>query len=132
MPPSRVFLRIRGRETIRSGSFPLCLRWRLEATPSPSVSGSYYVGLFAPPPPRPQPSKIAASITIQYLSMERELRLKAFIEEYARVVQLFDDIVSMKESMGRLETYMVVMVCQVGVAMIVSSPVSTYLSSFLN
>ncbi|VDL75413.1 unnamed protein product [Nippostrongylus brasiliensis] len=51
--------------------------------------------------------------------MERELRLKAFIEEYARVVQLFDDIVSMKESMGRLETYMVVMVCQVGVAMIV-------------
>ncbi|VDO27896.1 unnamed protein product [Haemonchus placei] len=52
--------------------------------------------------------------------MERELRLKAFIEEYARVVQLFDDIVSMKESMGRLETYMVVMVCQVGAAMIVS------------
>ncbi|KAK6737069.1 hypothetical protein RB195_019645 [Necator americanus] len=50
--------------------------------------------------------------------MERELRLKAFIEEYARVVQLFDDIVSMKESMGRLETYMVIMVCQVGVAMI--------------
>ncbi|KAL6734766.1 hypothetical protein Aduo_005268 [Ancylostoma duodenale] len=53
--------------------------------------------------------------------MERELRLKAFIEEYARVVQLFDDIVSMKESMGRLETYMVVMVCQVGAAMIVSA-----------
>lgn len=53
--------------------------------------------------------------------MERELRLKAFIEEYARVVQLFDDIVSMKESMGRLETYMVVMVCQVGATMIVGS-----------
>ncbi|EPB79556.1 hypothetical protein ANCCEY_01376 [Ancylostoma ceylanicum] len=53
--------------------------------------------------------------------MERELRLKAFIEEYARVVQLFDDIVSMKESMGRLETYMVVMVCQVGAAMIAVS-----------
>ncbi|KAK5972767.1 hypothetical protein GCK32_004560 [Trichostrongylus colubriformis] len=53
--------------------------------------------------------------------MERELRLKAFIEEYARVVQLFDDIVSMKESMGRLETYMVVMVCQVGAAMIAIS-----------
>ncbi|PIO66991.1 hypothetical protein TELCIR_11277, partial [Teladorsagia circumcincta] len=60
----------------------------------------------------------SVKITLQYLSMERELRLKAFIEEYARVVQLFDDIVSMKESMGRLETYMVVMVCQVGVAMI--------------
>lgn len=28
--------------------------------------------------------------------MERELRLKAFMEEYARIVQLFDDIVSMK------------------------------------
>ncbi|EGT55696.1 hypothetical protein CAEBREN_31777 [Caenorhabditis brenneri] len=28
--------------------------------------------------------------------MERELRLKAFMEEYSRIVQLFDDIVSMK------------------------------------
>ncbi|VDM54662.1 unnamed protein product [Angiostrongylus costaricensis] len=41
--------------------------------------------------------------------MERELRLKAFIDEYARVAQLFDDIVSMKESMGRLEMYIVAM-----------------------
>ncbi|VDL63624.1 unnamed protein product [Nippostrongylus brasiliensis] len=62
--------------------------------------------------------------------MERELRLKAFIEEYARVVQLFDDIVSMKESMGRLETYMVVMVCQVGVAMIVIQVVNGNVHSF--
>uniref|UniRef100_A0A0K0DGX3 GOLD domain-containing protein n=1 Tax=Angiostrongylus cantonensis TaxID=6313 RepID=A0A0K0DGX3_ANGCA len=46
--------------------------------------------------------------------MERELRLKAFIDEYVRVAQLFDDIVSMKESMGRLEMYMVVIVCQIG------------------
>lgn len=52
--------------------------------------------------------------------MERELRLKAFMEEYSRIVQLFDDIVSMKESMTRLETYMVIMVCQVAGAMIVS------------
>ncbi|CAP31958.2 Protein CBG13103 [Caenorhabditis briggsae] len=49
--------------------------------------------------------------------MERELRLKAFMEEYARIVQLFDDIVSMKESMGRLEKYMIIMVCQVLVAL---------------
>ena len=52
--------------------------------------------------------------------MERELRLKAFMEEYSRIVQLFDDIVSMKESMTRLETYMIIMVCQVAGAMIVS------------
>ncbi|KJH47254.1 hypothetical protein DICVIV_06655 [Dictyocaulus viviparus] len=50
--------------------------------------------------------------------MERELRLKAFIDEYARIAQLFDDIVSMKESMERMEMYIVVMVCQIGVAMI--------------
>ncbi|CAL2032619.1 unnamed protein product [Caenorhabditis brenneri] len=49
--------------------------------------------------------------------MERELRLKAFMEEYSRIVQLFDDIVSMKESMGRLEKYMIIMVCQVLVAL---------------
>ncbi|PIC45208.1 hypothetical protein B9Z55_005307 [Caenorhabditis nigoni] len=53
--------------------------------------------------------------------MERELRLKAFMEEYARIVQLFDDIVSMKESMGRLEKYMIIMVCQVLVALMVSN-----------
>ncbi|CAI2343265.1 unnamed protein product [Caenorhabditis sp. 36 PRJEB53466] len=50
--------------------------------------------------------------------MERDLRLKAFMEEYARIVQLFEDIVSMKESMGRLEKYMIIMVCQVLVALV--------------
>ncbi|KAE9418257.1 hypothetical protein Angca_000390, partial [Angiostrongylus cantonensis] len=53
--------------------------------------------------------------------MERELRLKAFIDEYVRVAQLFDDIVSMKESMGRLEMYMVVIVCQIGATMFAMS-----------
>ncbi|CAI4231262.1 unnamed protein product [Auanema sp. JU1783] len=53
--------------------------------------------------------------------MERELRLKAFVEEYSRLVQLFDDIMTMKESMMRLETYMIIMVCQVAAAMIAGS-----------
>ncbi|CAD6198342.1 unnamed protein product [Caenorhabditis auriculariae] len=50
--------------------------------------------------------------------MEREMRLKAFMEEYARIVQLFDDIVSMKDSMGRLEKYMIIMVVQMLVALL--------------
>ncbi|KAJ1363547.1 hypothetical protein KIN20_023440 [Parelaphostrongylus tenuis] len=53
--------------------------------------------------------------------MDRELRLKAFIDEYVRVAQLFDDIVSIEESIGRVEMYMVVIVCQVGATMFVMS-----------
>uniref|UniRef100_A0A1I7WE17 CULLIN_2 domain-containing protein n=1 Tax=Heterorhabditis bacteriophora TaxID=37862 RepID=A0A1I7WE17_HETBA len=59
-------------------------------------------------------------INFHGFGMERELRLKAFMEEYSRIVQLFDDIVTMKESMMRLETYMIIMVCQVGGAMVVA------------
>ncbi|CAJ0931855.1 unnamed protein product, partial [Mesorhabditis belari] len=45
--------------------------------------------------------------------MERDLRIKAFMEEYARLMSLFDDIMTMKNAMLRLEVYMVIMVCQI-------------------
>ncbi|CAB3411143.1 unnamed protein product [Caenorhabditis bovis] len=52
------------------------------------------------------------------MAMERDMRLKAFMEEYARIVQLFDDIVEMKESMMRLEKYLIMMVFQVLIALV--------------
>ncbi|CAJ0576426.1 unnamed protein product, partial [Mesorhabditis spiculigera] len=45
--------------------------------------------------------------------MERDLRIKAFMEEYSRLMSLFDDIMTMKNAMLRLEIYMVIMVCQI-------------------
>lgn len=52
--------------------------------------------------------------------MEREMRMRLFVEEYSKLVNLFEDIVQMRQSMGRLELYMIVMVAQVGIALGVS------------
>ncbi|KAF8361862.1 hypothetical protein PRIPAC_88785 [Pristionchus pacificus] len=49
--------------------------------------------------------------------MEREMRMRLFVEEYSKLVNLFEDIVQMRQSMGRLELYMIVMVAQVGIAL---------------
>ena len=46
------------------------------------------------------------------------------MEEYARLMQLFDDIVSMKNAMLRLEVYMVIMVCQIACGVFVSFSLS--------
>ncbi|CAI5442714.1 unnamed protein product [Caenorhabditis angaria] len=46
-----------------------------------------------------------------------DMRMKMFFDEYRKFLAVFDDILSMRESMSRLEKYMIIMVCQVTVAL---------------
>ncbi|VDM38911.1 unnamed protein product [Toxocara canis] len=51
--------------------------------------------------------------------MDRDARLRAFIEEYARAAAMFDDVAWMRQSLERMELLIAIMVAQMGAAILV-------------
>ncbi|TMS34781.1 hypothetical protein L596_002302 [Steinernema carpocapsae] len=51
-----------------------------------------------------------SSVSGGWRLMDRDMRIRAFMEEYSRMIQLLDDINAMKESMFRMEMLMMIMV----------------------
>ncbi|KHN77759.1 hypothetical protein Tcan_08058 [Toxocara canis] len=52
--------------------------------------------------------------------MDRDARLRAFIEEYARAAAMFDDVAWMRQSLERMELLIAIMVAQMGAAILMT------------
>ncbi|VDK21420.1 unnamed protein product [Anisakis simplex] len=51
--------------------------------------------------------------------MDRDIRLRAFIEEYDRVISMLDDIAMMKQTLTRIEFLIAILVAQIGILLLV-------------
>uniref|UniRef100_A0A9J2NZR8 Uncharacterized protein n=1 Tax=Ascaris lumbricoides TaxID=6252 RepID=A0A9J2NZR8_ASCLU len=50
--------------------------------------------------------------------MDRDTRLRAFMEEYARAAAMFDDVAWIRQSLQRMELLVAIMTAQLGAALL--------------
>lgn len=64
--------------------------------------------------------------------MDRDTRLRAFMEEYARAAAMFDDVAWIRQSLQRMELLVAIMTAQLGAALLVTIWAFIYLEGSSN